>query len=243
MFRFACFSGGIEKRPKCDVDRANKKRKSKKKRKIKDGKNDKTKLGKLKNTRKTTKRINRPKSNQTNCKSMQSMQSIPTIPIPIKTVNTIKIAKSQTRLVPTAIDTELDVVLSGDEWNIPSLQFDDDDDNKLETPIIHRKQNSKIITRNRNKRKREQNKSKKISSSRSKSCRTPSYKIDLDDSAGYEGPKRYFGESPLPKPPPRKPSLSNISSNKSYLFSPSDARSNLYVFPSNTSALFVEASL
>ena len=78
---------------------------------------------------KTTKSINRPKSNQTNCKSIQSMQSIPTIPIarvPIKTVNNIKIAKSQTRLVPTAIDTELDVVLSGDEWNIPSLQFEDD---------------------------------------------------------------------------------------------------------------------
>lgn len=267
MFRFACLNGGVENKSKCDMYRSrsdkNKDVKSKRKTKESSSMFKRTKRKSMEgNKRKSKSKTSDQKYPQIGRKcDSKTRKNVPQNGLSQKRRNghppIIRIANSQTRLIPTAINTELDIVLSGDEYYIPPIKFNNNESNTtttvrkntLETPIkIYRKKNSKIIIRNRNKRKKERAdkerednkengnkneiKNKKRDSKSSRSCQTPSYKIDLDDSSGFSGPKRYCGESPLPAPPPRNASLSNTCSNKSYLLSPSDARSNLYVFPS-----------
>ena len=96
---------------------------------------------------------------------------------------------------------------------IPTNPIDPNEDedfniSNLRPPLtIYRKKNSHNITRNRNKR----HKYKKHKKTKTKT-RKQSYNIDLDDSSGFNGPKRYNGDSPLPKPPPRKQSINSVSS-------------------------------
>ena len=280
MFRFACLSGAAEQKEpqqtRCNIDIKPKKKKNKKNKKNKDKNKRKSKskksgsrFSRIRSKSICSKQIANKHNTSKNIDKYQIKHLEPPIKIDINNemntnplnpeiITIERIKSSRTQLIPTGINTDLEVVLSGDD--MPPIQIEEESNNRnntLDAPSFHRKQNSKIITRNRNKRKKEQNKNKK--KKKESKCSTPSYKVDLDDSSGYLGPQRYT-ESPLPAPPPRKPSLSskpslsntlsNVSnySNRSnvvtpngyHIFSPSEMRANIYVFPSSTTGLFVE---